>query len=151
MTNVPEATGIALAARNVGIPCVLSFTLETDGRLPSGATLGEAIQAVDELSGNAPAYYMINCAHPVHFSDVLANGGGWAKRICGMRANASTLSHAELEASEELDCGDPQDLAQRYRTFLDAAPWIRVLGGCCGTDHRHISAISGTCCHGVTA
>ncbi|WP_346908105.1 homocysteine S-methyltransferase family protein [uncultured Roseibium sp.] len=151
MTNVEEATGIALAALDIDIPSVISFTVETDGRLPSGMPLGDAIQAVDAATGNGPAYYMINCAHPVHFAEVLEAGGNWVKRIGGLRANASQLSHAELEASEELDIGNPQDLAARYRTILDAMPWVRVVGGCCGTDHRHISAISHTCCHGAAA
>lgn len=146
MTNVPEATGIALAARATGIPCVISFTVETDGRLPSGEYLGDAIDAVDAASGNSVAYYMVNCAHPVHFSEVLEQGGAWVKRICGIRANASRMSHEELDAAEELDIGDPQDLAMRYSHILDHMPWVRVLGGCCGTDHRHIAAISGTCC-----
>ena len=151
MTNVDEATGIALAALEAGLPSVISFTVETDGRLPSGMQLGDAIQAVDAATGNGPAYYMVNCAHPTHFAEVLEAGGDWVKRIGGIRANASTLSHAELDACEELDIGDPQDLAARYRTILDAMPWVRVVGGCCGTDHRHISAISHTCCHGVAA
>ncbi len=151
MTNVEEATGIALAAIETGIPPVISFTVETDGHLPSGMPLGDAIQAVDAATGNGPAYYMINCAHPTHFAQVLEAGGDWVKRIGGIRANASTLSHAELDACEELDIGDPQDLAARYRTILDAMPWVRVVGGCCGTDHRHISAISHTCCQGAAA
>lgn len=151
MTNIPEATGIALAAKEAGIPSVISFTLETDGRLPSGAQLGEAIQAVDAVTDQGPAYYMINCAHPVHFADLLAKGEEWVRRIGGIRANASQLSHEELEASEQLDIGDPQDLAQRYRAILDSMPWVRVVGGCCGTDDRHISAICQTCCQGAAA
>ncbi|MFC6655024.1 homocysteine S-methyltransferase family protein [Roseibium salinum] len=146
MTNIPEAAGIARAAKAIGIPCVISFTVETDGRLPSGDTLGDAIKAVDGASAGSVAYYMINCAHPAHFAEVLEQGGEWVKRICGIRANASQLSHAELDAAEELDIGDPQDLARRYSAILDHMPWVRVVGGCCGTDHRHISAISTACC-----
>jgi homocysteine S-methyltransferase len=151
MTNVEEATGIALAALETGRPSVISFTVETDGHLPSGMPLGDAIQAVDTATDTGPAYYMVNCAHPIHFAEVLEAGGNWVKRIGGIRANASKLSHAELEASEELDIGNPQDLAARYRAILDAMPWVRVVGGCCGTDHRHISAISHTCYHGAAA
>jgi homocysteine S-methyltransferase len=147
MTNVEEALGIALAAQDAGIACVISFTVETDGRLPTGMALDEAIQTVDKVSANGPAYYMINCAHPTHFADVLEAGGTWVKRIAGIRANASTLSHEELDAAEELDAGDPVDLANRYRAILDAMPWVRVVGGCCGTDHRHISAICHSCNH----
>ncbi len=145
MTTVEEAAGVAQAAAEAEIPSVISFTVETDGRLPSGADLGEAIQAVDHETGSAPAYYMINCAHPTHFADVLAEGGDWVKRICGIRANASALSHAELDAAEELDAGDMHDLARRYGNILQAMPWVRVVGGCCGTDHNHISAICHTC------
>ncbi|WP_209016937.1 homocysteine S-methyltransferase family protein [Roseibium aggregatum] len=146
MTNVPEATGVAIAAKAIGIPCVISFTVETDGRLPSGVDLGDAIQAVDAATDGSVAYYMINCAHPAHFAEVLDQGGEWVKRICGIRANASQMSHEELDAAEELDSGDPEDLAIRYAAILDAMPWVRVVGGCCGTDHRHISAICTTCC-----
>lgn len=146
MTNVPEAIGIAVAARAIGIACVISFTVETDGRLPSGIDLGDAIEAVDRASGDSVAYYMINCAHPAHFGEVLEEGGSWAKRIRGIRANASQMSHAELDAAEELDSGDPADLADRYGFILESMPWVRVLGGCCGTDHRHISEIGRVCC-----
>ncbi len=146
MTNVPEAAGIALAARDKGIACVISFTVETDGRLPSGDDLGDAIQAVDAATGGSVAYFMINCAHPTHFAEVLEQGGEWVRRICGIRANASQMSHEQLDAAEELDSGDPHDLAQRYAAILEAMPWVRVVGGCCGTDHRHISAICSTCC-----
>ncbi|WP_269583916.1 homocysteine S-methyltransferase family protein [Roseibium sp. Sym1] len=146
MTNVPEATGVALAARDSGIASVISFTVETDGRLPSGDDLGDAIRAVDAATGGSVAYFMINCAHPTHFAEVLEQGGEWVKRICGIRANASRMSHEELDAAEELDSGDPHDLAQRYAAILDAMPWVRVVGGCCGTDHRHISAICSSCC-----
>jgi homocysteine S-methyltransferase len=146
MTNIPEATGIALSARDSGIACVISFTVETDGRLPSGDELGDAIRAVDAAAGGSVAYFMINCAHPTHFAEVLEQGGEWVRRICGIRANASRMSHEELDAAEELDSGDPHDLAQRYAAILDAMPWVRVVGGCCGTDQRHISAICSSCC-----
>lgn len=147
MTNAEEALGIVHAAQDTGIACVISFTVETDGRLPTGMTLNEAVRTVDETTGNGPAYYMINCAHPTHFADVLEAGGTWVRRISGIRANASALSHEELDAAEELDAGDPADLANRYGAILDAMPWVRVVGGCCGTDHRHISAICHTCSH----
>ncbi len=142
MTYAAEATGIAEAARAAGMPVVLSFTVETDGRLPSGQPLGEAIGTVDAATDSYPAYYMINCAHPTHFQHVLDGGPGWVSRLGGVRANASALSHAELDEAETLDSGDPVDLAERYRGLRAAAPSIRVLGGCCGTDARHIDAMS---------
>jgi S-methylmethionine-dependent homocysteine/selenocysteine methylase len=142
MTYVEEAIGVARAATRAGLPVVISFTVETDGRLPSGQTLGEAIAQCDWETSAAPAYYMINCAHPTHFEAVL-DGEPWSERVRGLRANASTCSHAELDEATELDEGDPVDLAARYARLTGALPRLNVLGGCCGTDHRHLAAIAG--------
>jgi S-methylmethionine-dependent homocysteine/selenocysteine methylase len=142
MTYADEATGVARAAREAGIPSAISFTVETDGRLPSGQALGDAILEVDAATDGAPAYFMVNCAHPSHFDAVLDEGSGWQERVLGLRANASTMSHAELDEAEELDDGDPGDLAARYAGLRGALPQLRVLGGCCGTDHRHVGAIA---------
>ena len=139
---VDEAVGIALAAQRAGLPVVMSFTVETDGRLPSGMTLGEAIEATDEGTGAYPVHYMVNCAHPTHFDHVLDPAAPWASRIGGVRANASTLSHAELDEAEELDAGDPDDLAARYTQLRSLLPRLHVVGGCCGTDHRHVEKIA---------
>lgn len=141
MGYVAEAAGIAEAAREAGVPVMVSFTVETDGRLPSGQQLDEAIEETDELTGGYPEHYMLNCAHPTHFEHVL-DGGAWTQRIGGLRANASTLSHAELDEMETLDDGDPDDLAARYLALRPALPALRVLGGCCGTDDRHVAAIA---------
>jgi S-methylmethionine-dependent homocysteine/selenocysteine methylase len=141
MTYAEEATGIVRAARAAGIPAVVSFTVETDGRLPSGQPLDEAIEQVDAETDGAAAYFMINCAHPTHFADVLEPGSPTLERIRGLRANASTMSHAELDEAEELDEGDPIDLAQRYAELRQRLPNLNVVGGCCGTDHRHIGEI----------
>jgi hypothetical protein len=113
----------------------------TDGRLPSGQELGEAIEQVDRETGASPSYYMINCAHPTHFASVLEQGDGWQERIRGLRANASTRSHAELDEADELDEGDPVDLGARYAELSRRLPCLNVLGGCCGTDHRHVAEI----------
>ena len=145
MTNIPEAVGIAQAAKAIGVPVVISFTVETDGRLPTGDSLRDAIEAVDEATGSYPAYYMINCAHPTHFMSVLSGGEEWTTRIAGIRANASRCSHAELDAMTELDSGDPDELGRMYRTIRDDVPSIRVIGGCCGTDLRHVTAIAEAC------
>jgi S-methylmethionine-dependent homocysteine/selenocysteine methylase len=134
-----EAIGIARAAAEAGVPAVISFTVETDGRLPSGQELRDAVAEVDAATDGAPAYYMVNCAHPTHFEDVLADGG--LERVRGLRANASTKSHAELDEAEDLDQGDPDDLAERYRALRPLMPGLNVVGGCCGTDERHIEAI----------
>jgi S-methylmethionine-dependent homocysteine/selenocysteine methylase len=145
MTNTNEAIGVARAARAQGMPVVISFTLETDGRLPTGQPLSAAIEAVDAATGAAPAYYMINCAHPDHFDRTLAEGGSWIERVRGIRANASRKSHAELDQSTELDSGSPAELGSQYRELLLRHPHINVLGGCCGTDHRHIEHICAAC------
>ena len=142
MTYAEEAIGVVRAATGHGMPVAISFTVETDGRLPSGETLRDAITQVDDATGAAPAYYMINCAHPSHFADVLG-GGPWVERIRGLRANASALSHAELDEAEVLDEGDPVDLAARYAALRERLPRLSVLGGCCGTDLRHLAAIAG--------
>ncbi len=142
MTYVEEAIGIVRAAQAAGLPVVISFTVETDGKLPSGQALGEAIEQTDAETGGYAAYFMVNCAHPTHFDDVVAKGGAWRERIQGVRANASTMSHAELDEAEELDDGDPADLGRRHAELKEALPRLNVLGGCCGTDHRHVAEIS---------
>ena len=143
MTNVPEAIGVTWSARAHSLPVAISFTVETDGRLPTGDSLQSAIENVDAATGRGPAYYLINCADPDHFDDTLR--GGWTSRIKGLRANASRLSHAELDAATELDDGDPLELGWQYSALLRLQPQINVLGGCCGTDHRHVQAISSAC------
>ena len=140
-----EALGVTRAAQRAGMPCVISFTTETDGRLPSGESLREAIERVDDVTGGAPAYYMVNCAHPSHFAGALDETASWAKRIRGLRANASMRSHAELDESTELDAGDPVDLGLRYRTLMTRMPHVNIIGGCCGTDHRHIAQAARFC------
>ena len=144
---VAEAVGIVRAAQAAGMPVAISFTVETDGRLPTGETLEEAVEAVDAATGAGPAYYMVNCAHPAHFESALASSKPWSRRLRGIRANASTCSHAELDSMTTLDDGDPADLGRRYAALLRTLPNVNVLGGCCGTDHRHIHAIWQACRH----
>jgi homocysteine S-methyltransferase len=141
MTYAEEAIGISGAAAASDIPVVISFTVETDGRLPSGQALGDAIEQVEAETLGYPAYYMVNCAHPSHFAGVVAAGGGWRDRIAGLRANASAKSHAELDAAEELDAGDPAALGSDHAALRAHLPAVRVLGGCCGTDERHVAAV----------
>lgn len=145
MNNIGEAVGIVRAAKRVGMPCVVSFTVETDGRLAGGKTLRAAIEETDAATGGYASYYMVNCAHPSHFEDALARGEAWVGRIFGIRANASRKSHQELDESTVLDIGDPLELGARYRTLRQHYPSMRVLGGCCGTDHRHLVAICDAC------
>ncbi|RWK60137.1 homocysteine S-methyltransferase family protein [Mesorhizobium sp.] len=145
LTNFHEAIGVARAAKAHAMPCMISFTVETDGKLVTGMALGEAIDRVDDATDGAPAYYMINCAHPTHFTQALKKGERWLDRIYGVKANASAKSHAELDESETLDAGDPDDLGRRYSGLRASFPTMHILGGCCGTDHRHIAAICEAC------
>jgi S-methylmethionine-dependent homocysteine/selenocysteine methylase len=141
MTYAAEAIGIARAAQAVGMPVALSFTVETDGRLPSRQTIQEAIEQVDAATDNVPVYYMINCAHPTHFEEALTADAPWVARIHGLRANASTKSHAELDSAAELDMGNPSELGRQYRALRSKLLNLNVLGGCCGTDYRHVEEI----------
>ena len=145
MTNTDEAIGVTRAAVKAGMPVVISFTVETDGRLPTGQTLKEAVETVDAETDAAPAYYMINCAHPTHFEQALKANETWIKRVRGVRANASRRSHAELDAALDLDDGDPVELGQQYRELRRSFGQFTVLGGCCGTDHRHVEQICFAC------
>jgi homocysteine S-methyltransferase len=145
MTHVEEAIGIARAAARAGLPAAISFTVETDGRLPTGHTLAEAIERVDAATSRYPAYYMINCAHPTHFEHVLEAGAPWVERLRGLRANASRKSHAELNESPELDIGDPVELGAEHAALRRRLPHLTVMGGCCGTDDRHVAAIAAAC------
>lgn len=145
MTSAEEAIGVVRAAATAGTPVAVSFTLETDGRLPTGQPLGEAVEAVDAATGGAPAYFMINCAHPSHFHGVLDGRESWVGRLRGLRANASRRSHAELDEAPDLDEGDPVELGRDYAALRRRLPALTVLGGCCGTDHRHIHRIGRSC------
>lgn len=144
MTHSGEAIGAVRAAVVAGVPVVVSFTVETDGNLPSGETLAAAIAATDAATGAAPLFYMINCAHPSHFKSRLA--ADITGRIGAIRANASQLSHAELDVATTLDAGDPDDLGRNYADLLARLPNLKIVGGCCGTDHRHLAAIAQYCC-----
>jgi len=145
LTYAAEAIGIARAARTARMPVVISFTVETDGALPDGSSLGDAIGAVEDKTESYPAYYGINCAHPSHFLNVLDVGEEWTTRIRMIRANASRCSHAELDEAETLDDGDPEELGRDYAEIRERLPQINVLGGCCGTDVRHVRSIARAC------
>lgn len=145
MNYVEEALGIVRAAQDRDLPVVISFTVETDGLLPTGQSLGDAITQVDDSSGGYPLYYMINCAHPTHFEQRLVGDTAWRKRIRGVRGNASKCSHAELDDAEELDAGNPGEFASDYLRLQQLLPDLRVYGGCCGTDLRHLASIAQVC------
>lgn len=145
MTSSDEACGITLAAKKFGMPVVISFTTETDGRLPSGESLQQAIDQIDMHTGAYPLYYMINCAHPTHFQSALETQQPWVKRIGGLRANASCKSHAELNECTELDDGDPKELGQLYKQLKQHLHNLNVIGGCCGTNHHHVAEMTQAC------
>lgn len=140
-----EALGIAQAAKEAKLPLAISFTVETDGKLPTGETLQSAIETVDRQTASSPAYYMINCAHPSHFNRLFEPHSPWIDRLYGVRANASKCSHEELDNAPTLDIGNPHELAQDYADLIAKLPNLRVLGGCCGTDQRHIEQICNVC------
>jgi homocysteine S-methyltransferase len=145
MNYAEEAIGIARAAEDSGMPVAISFTVETDGRLPTSQTLRAAVEQVDAATSRYPAYYMINCAHPTHFDQVLAREEPWVERIRGLRANASRKSHTELNDSPELDIGDPVEFGEQHAQLRRRLPHLNVMGGCCGTDERHIEQIALAC------
>jgi len=140
-----EAIGIVRAARAADLPVAISFTLETDGQLATGQSLGAAIAEVDAATNSYASYYLLNCVHPIHFEPVLASGGPWLDRLRGLRSNSSKKSHAELNESTELDPGDPADLGARHVRLKELLPNLNVLGGCCGTDDRHVEQIAAAC------
>jgi homocysteine S-methyltransferase len=141
LTYTAEAIGIVRAADACAVPVAISFTVETDGRLPSGEALPEAIEAVDAATDSSAIYFMVNCAHPTHFEAAIEAGGDWLQRLGGIRANASRKSHTELDEATELDPGDPEELGLLYAALKPHLPAASVLGGCCGTDSRHIARI----------
>ena len=145
LTNAEEAVGIARAAEQAAMPVAISFTVETDGQLASGQTLRQAIGEVDDATSAYPCYFMVNCAHPSHFAPVLGGGEPWVTRFRGLRANASRLSHAELDELPEPDAGDLEELGREYAKLKSRLPQLNVFGGCCGTDHRHLEHIAAAC------
>jgi S-methylmethionine-dependent homocysteine/selenocysteine methylase len=141
MNYVEEAIGVVRAAQATAMPVAISFTLETDGRLPSGDTLEHAVTRTDSATDGYAAYYMINCAHPTHFTHAIRGNPHLVSRVRGLRANASRRSHKELDESPDLDAGNPVELGAEYREIKSVLPKLSVVGGCCGTDHRHVTEI----------
>lgn len=140
LTGPEEGIGIARAARDAGVPVLVGFTVGTDGRLPDGTRLRAAVEQVDAAA--APDGFVVNCAHPTHIAPGLEQGD-WLARIVQVNPNASTMSHAELDAAEELDEGDLVLLATSYDALRPLLPSLQVVGGCCGTDARHVAALWG--------
>jgi homocysteine S-methyltransferase len=141
LTDPGEAIGVVRAADSFGLPAAIGFTVETDGRLPDGTTLRAAIEKVDEAA--PPSYFLVNCAHPTHVLPAVEAPGGWADRIHGLRCNASTASHAELDEAEGLDEGDLGVFVPAHRALEERLPALEIVGGCCGTDARHVASLWG--------
>ena len=99
----------------------------------------EALAETDAAGG--PDYFFVNCAHPEHIERGLGIDGFWRDRVHGIRVNASTRSHEELDAMTELDAGDPAQLAAAHRRIERSLPELRIIGGCCGTDARHVAEL----------
>jgi len=145
LSYVDEAVGVVKAARSSKMPVAISFTLGTDGCLPTGLNLVDAIEQVDTAAGGGPDYYMINCVHPVYFTETLASGDPRLKRVQGLMPNASSKSHEELDEAKELDEGNPAELAEQLHEIRKGMPWVNILAGCCGTDSRLAKAICEAC------
>jgi len=145
LNYVEEAVGVASAAQQAGVPVAISFTVETDGALPTGQGLGAAVAQVDDATAAYPSYYLVNCAHPTHVERALDVRAPWMERLRGLRANASRMSHAELNESPVLDAGDPAEFGREHAALMARLPSLCVLGGCCGTDHRHVEQIGIAC------
>ncbi len=141
MTSAGETIGIVRSARDRNLPILVSPTLETDGTLPDGSSLRSFVDEVDQATDGYPLGYMVNCAHPTHLAPALVSGGPWLDRFVGFRANASCKSHAELDASTELDAGNPAELGRQMHD-LRTRHGLHIIGGCCGTDVSHIFAMA---------
>lgn len=141
-SQVDEAIGVVRAAQTFDFPVVVSFALGADGHLKTGVPLADAITAVDQATQNGPAYYMINCTHPVDFASAFEDPGPWINRVCGLRPNASSLAHGVLCQLGHLEEGNPDELAEQMADMANRFPHINVWGGCCGTDYAHIDKIA---------
>jgi S-methylmethionine-dependent homocysteine/selenocysteine methylase len=141
LTYPEEAIGVVRAAAASAVPAVVSFTVEMDGHLPDGTPIADAIEQVDAATDGGAEFFMLNCAHPTHIAAGLTDAPA-LQRVGGLRFNASTLSHAELDAAESLDEGDPTTLAHDSTSLRSALPAVSLLGGCCGTDLRHVTQIA---------
>ncbi|MDX6699650.1 MAG: homocysteine S-methyltransferase [Solirubrobacteraceae bacterium] len=140
--NVPEGVGLARAAAKAGLPLSLSFMVDPAGRLLTGPTLKDAVEAVDEQAGDArPDFYGINCSHPIEFEPALVDGP-WLQRIRSLRPNASMAEKQALCQIGHLEAGDPEALGAHMGALARRLPHIDVWGGCCGTWDDHLRAIA---------
>lgn len=145
MPVLGEAAGMAQAMAETGLPYIISFTIQRDGRLIDGTTITGAIEYIDSLSGPKPVCYMTNCVHPKIVYDALSqpfNRNEIVKsRFLGIQANTSPLSYAELDGSPDLISSEPEEFAEEM-IKLRSISNMKLFGGCCGTDHRHMEQVA---------
>jgi homocysteine S-methyltransferase len=140
--NIPEAVGLSRAAKRVGLPIILNFTLDSSSRLRSGPTVREAIEAVDAEAGDAhPECYGLNCSHPIEMAPAL-EPGGWFKRVRSLRPNAALMEKQALCKIGHLVDGDPPELGAQMGALAHRYPHLDIWGGCCGTWDTHLNHIA---------
>jgi len=140
--NTPEAIGVARAATTIGVPLTVSLTVNSNGRLKSGPTVAEAVKSIDAEAGkSAPAFYMLNCSHPVEFEPALTEGA-WLERLRGFRPNASKMEKIALCKLGHLEEGNPVELGRLMGDLARRIPHMDIWGGCCGTGETHLREIA---------
>lgn len=139
--NIPESIGFVRAAQDVGIPVGISLTLTPEGVMRSGPSLQQAVEEIDAATDGAAAWFGTNCAHPVEFEPAL-NGGAWTDRLRYVRPNASKMDKIALCKLGHLEDGDPEELGGQMADLKRRFPQADILGGCCGTDERHLGEIA---------
>jgi S-methylmethionine-dependent homocysteine/selenocysteine methylase len=140
--NIPESIGVIRAGVAAGLPVGVSLSLTTEGRLRSGPSLREAIEAIEEATDGAAAWFGTNCAHPVEFEPAFADAGSWFDRLRYIRPNAAKMDKIALCSLGHLEDGDPVELGGEMGEIARRFPRADILGGCCGTDERHLSEIA---------
>ncbi|KAL5355523.1 Homocysteine S-methyltransferase [Aspergillus floccosus] len=144
ITNLNEAIAFLQLAREVNLPAVVSFSLESDGKMLGGRTLECAIRAVDQATDGYAVYFGVNCVHPLRIAEALRKVPGEVRGRIGMvRGNASLKTHEELDGCEELDRGEISVFVDGFEEVMKWLPGVRAIGGCCGTDEEHLQAIAG--------
>lgn len=141
--SVPEVIGLARAAARAGLPLGVLFTLDsTTRRLASGPSLKEAIETIDAQSGDdRPAFYGINCSHPLEFMPAIESGT-WFERVRCLRPNAAMMDKISLCTLGHLESGDPASLGELMGGLARQYPHIDMWGGCCGTWETHLDEIA---------
>jgi len=145
MPVLSEAAGLAKAIDVTGLPYIISFTIQQDGKLIDGTPIADAIQYIDDITCNRPVCYMANCVHPTIVYKALSrdfnNVTIVKERFKGIQANTSPLSYAELDSAVDLHCSEPKGFAEDMMRLSQVGNF-QIWGGCCGTDNRHMECIA---------